>query len=58
MRKLAAALSLAGALCAARAADHALRELDSGNPGMVQSVRQILVAAPLQDVLEHRGFRL
>ena len=58
MRKLAPTLALAGALCAASAADYALREHDSADPGVAQSVRQILVAAPLQDVLEHRWFRL
>jgi hypothetical protein len=53
MRTLALALALAGALCAARAADYALQDLDSGEPGIARSVRQILVAAPLQDVFEH-----
>ena len=53
MRKLAPALALAGAFCAARAADYALRELDSSDPGIVQSARQILVAAPLRNVFEH-----
>ena len=53
MRKLALVLALAGALCAARAADYALQEPDSGDPGIVRSVRQILVAAPLQHVFEH-----
>ena len=53
MKKLALALSLAGALCAARADDYASQELDLSGLGTVESVYQVPIAAPLADVFEH-----
>ena len=53
MRKLALALALAGAFCAARAADYAPPEFDFNELGTVESVRQVPAVEPLRDVFEH-----
>jgi hypothetical protein len=53
MKQLALALALSGALCAARAAEYAPQEFDFSELGIVESVRQVPIAAPLQDVFEH-----